>query len=198
MTNLQAKAKMTKYLKEHFIQYHEDIDGGVSRYTILFEGYESCPDKTLEASIWFYPDSMECRVYYDENASGWCRKSEHRDELMRLLNYCNARLWVCACDGMDGTLYQPHYLHTSRFYITEDDSFDIVMTTMIPLDFYELAPLETEDYLTACCPELLDQLSMPIFYVLLGKIGAEEAIRMIETGILGEKRGIRRVVSKCK
>ena len=192
MTNLQAKAKMTKYLKEHFIQYHEDIEGGVSRYTILFEGYDLCPDKVLEACIWFYPDSMECRVYYDRNASDWCRKSEHRNELMRFLNYCNANLWICAEDGMDGTLYPPHYLHTSRFYITEDGHFDITMTAMIPLDFYELAPLETEDYITAACPELLNQLSMPIFYVLLGKMSAEDAIKMIETEIFPEKRGISR------
>ena len=186
MTNLQAKAKMKEYLKTHFIKYCEDIDDGVSRYTILFEGYDFCPDNVLEACIWFYPDFMECRVYYDCNAAKWCRESEHRDELMRLLNYCNAKVWICTDDGMNGALYRPNYLYTPRFYITEDDAFDITMTSIIPLDFYEMAPLETEDYFTASCPELLNKLSVPIFFVLLGEITVEEAILMIKIEILGE------------
>ena len=60
------------------------------------------------------------------------------------------------------------------------------MTTMIPLDFYELAPLETEDYITVACPELLGKLSVPIFFVLLGEISAEQAILEVKDEILGE------------
>lgn len=185
MTNLQAKEKMKEYLKAHFIKYYEDIEDGVSRYTILFEGYDSCPDKVLEACIWFYEDFMECRVYYDCNVANWCRESKYRDELMRLLNYCNAKVWFCANDGMNGALYRPNYLYTPRFYMTEDGAFDITMTSIIPLEFYEMAPLKTEDYFTAACPELLNKLSVPIFFVLLGKISAEQGISMIETEILG-------------
>ena len=190
MTNLQAKAKMKKYLKAHFIKYHEDIDNSVSRYSILFEGYDSCPDRVLEACVWFYPDFMECRVYYDCNAAKWCRESKHRDELMRLLNYCNAKVWICADDGMNGALYHSNYLYTPRFYITEDGSYDITMTSIIPLDLYEMAPLETEDYFTAACPELLNKLSAPVFFVLLGKTSAEQAILMIETEILGDSEPV--------
>lgn len=186
MTDLQAKGKMKQYLKEHFIKFREDIENGVSRYTILFEGYEACPDRVLEASIRFYPDVMECRVYYDCNAAGWCRESRHRDELMRLLNYCNARIWPCTYDCMGGVLYGMNCFYTPRFYVTEDGSFDITMTTMIPLELYELAPLETEDYITATCPELLNELSIPIFFVLLGKFSAEQAIAMIKKSVVGE------------
>ena len=57
---------------------------------------------------------------------------------------------------------------------------------MIPLDFYEMAPLETEDYITAACPELLNKLSVPIFFVLLGEISAEQAILVVKDEILGE------------
>lgn len=190
MTNLQAKAKMKEYLKEHFIKYREDIDNGVSRYSILFEGYDFCPDKVLEACIWFYSDFMECRVYYDCNASKWCKESEHRDELMRLLNYCNANVWISTEDGMDGALYRTNYLYTPRFYITEDGAFDITMTSIIPLDLYEMAPLETEDYFTAACPELLNRLSAPIFYVLLGRINAEQGILMIKKEIFGDSEPV--------
>ena len=115
MTSLQARAKMKEYLKEHSIYFQEGVEDGVVRYLILFEGYESCPNKVLEASIWFYPDVMECSVYYDYTASEWCRESEHREELMRLLNFCNARIWTCTDDGMNGALYHRNYLYTSRF-----------------------------------------------------------------------------------
>lgn len=186
MTNMQAKAKMEKYLKGHFIKYQEDEDDGISRYTLLYRGCENCPDNVLESCIWFYPDAIEIRVYYNCNAAQWCRESEHRGELMRLLNFVNARVWVSMDDGEGGALYRPGYLYTPRFYITEDDCFDITMTTMIPLDFYELAPLETEDYITGACPELMDRLSIPIFSVLLGKASAEEAIGRVKAELLGE------------
>lgn len=184
MTSLQAKSKMKKYLKEHFIKHQEDTDDGVSRYTMLYEGCDCCPDKVLEACIWFYQDLMECRVYYNRNGQQWCRESKNRDDLLKLLNFINARLWVSMDDGEGGALYSPNYLYTSRFYVTED--FDIVMTTMIPYDFYEVAPLETEDYVTGACPDVLEMLSAHIFCVLLGEMSAEQAIMRVKTEILGE------------
>lgn len=69
--------------------------------------------------------------------------------------------------------------------MTEDDCCDIVITTMIPYDFWEVASLETADYLTACCPELLDGLTYDIFGVLIGKVAAGGAIQSIERNILG-------------
>lgn len=106
---------------------------------------------------------------------------------MRFLNFCNARIWPCTDDGMSGKLYNPNYLQTPRFYITEDDSYDITMTNMIPYDFYEVAPLETEDFLTAACPDLLNKLSVSIFFLLLGRISTEQAISNVKIDILGEE-----------
>lgn len=91
---------------------------------------------------------------------------------------------------MNGALYHSNYLYTPRFYITEDGSYDITMTSIIPLDLYEMAPLETEDYFTVACPELLNKLSAPVFFVLLGKTSAEQAILMIETEILGDSEPV--------
>ena len=61
------------------------------------------------------------------------------------------------------------------------------MLRMMIVDFYELAPVETADYLTVSCPELLNQLSSSIFLTLLGKITVDEAIREIKSSILKEK-----------
>lgn len=54
------------------------------------------------------------------------------------------------------------------------------MTFTLPYDFYEVAPLESEDFITATLPDLLNRLSPTIFSVILGKWSAEEAISFFE------------------
>lgn len=99
--------------------------------------------------------------------------------IMRLLNYINATLWMTYSDGANGLLYDSSILYTPRIFITEDN-FDITITTIINYDFYEIAPLETEDYITAYCPELLDKLSPAIFSLLTEKITLEQAMQYID------------------
>lgn len=70
--------------------------------------------------------------------------------------------------------------------MTEDGCYDITLTTLINYDFYEAAPLETEDYISVSCPEILNELSPAIFGVLLGNYSAEQAILYIEKEILKE------------
>ena len=70
----------------------------------------------------------------------------------------------------------------SEFY--QCPGLDITITTIIPYDFFGLAPLETLDYITICCPELLDRLALPIYCVLLGKETADGAISHIEREFL--------------
>ena len=71
--------------------------------------------------------------------------------------------------------------------MTEDGCYDITATIVIPYDFYEVAQLETEDYLTACIPELMDNLSVVIFGLLLEQFSIEEAINFVKTEVLNEK-----------
>lgn len=189
MSRTAAQTHIEKYLKEHNIRYEKNVDSGISRITILFSQCDQSPDRILEGCIWFYEDAMEARVYYDQTGANWCRKSSHIPELMRLLNFINARVWVSASDGMGNTLYMPSCLYTSRIYLTEDDGYDITLTSMIPYDFFELAPLESEDFITACCPSLLDELSPAIFGVLLGVLETEQAIGYIKKNILHEAEG---------
>ena len=63
--------------------------------------------------------------------------------------------------------------------MTEDGNCDITLTTIVNYDFYELTPLEREDYVTAACPDLLNELSLAIFGVLSGKIDLDTAINYI-------------------
>lgn len=179
MKNVEAQHHIENYLKAHNIRYTKDIDSGAPHMNILYANCDLCPDKMLEGCIWFYKGSMEVRTYFNQNAAGWCRTSSHIPELMRLLNFINARVWPSIADGMGNALYMPSPLYTPRIYLTEDDGYDITLTSVIPYDFYELAPLETEDYITACCPDLLNDLSPAIFGVLHGRLDAEQAIGYI-------------------
>ena len=90
MTKEEAKARFTGYLKSHFIKFLEDTECETDRYYLLYDGYELCPDRRLESCVWFNDDDMEVRVYYSRSGAKWCRESEHKPELMRLLNYINA------------------------------------------------------------------------------------------------------------
>lgn len=186
MSAFNPKEKMKKYLKQHFIEFYEDVCEGTDRYTMIYKGYDNCPDKILESCIWFYKDSMEVRVYYSQNAAQLCKESKFIQDFLRLLNFINARVWSQSTDGIGGSLYKPCHLHTPRIYMTEDNYYDITLTTVINYDFYEVVPLETENYITACCPELLNKLSPAIFFLLKGEIDINQAILLIEKNILEE------------
>ena len=36
---------------------------------MIFKGYDKCSDEIIEACIYFFSDSMECRVYYNETSA---------------------------------------------------------------------------------------------------------------------------------
>lgn len=185
MQKRDAMSRILTYLKMHNINYAIDIKESVPRYTIVFHGYENCPDKAIELCVLFGKNEAEVRAYYTQTGSKWCRENKEKyPELLRLLNYINARVWMNLCDGMAGSLYESNHLYTSRFYVTEDEEFDITMTTIVSYDILELAPIETCDYITAYCPELLDKLSPSIFLLLLGKYDFRDSKRYIETVVL--------------
>ncbi len=181
MEKKQAKEKMTEYLKAHNIDYESSAGKEKPEITMTFRE-EKAPDRCVESCIWFYEDGAEVRAYYSALGAEICKKSDHKNELLQLLNFINARVFL-SCGDPDG-LYKSHMLYTPRIYMTEDDRFDITITTMIDYDFWEVAPVETADYITIYCPELLGKLSYTIFSVLLGKIGIDKAKNIINNDVL--------------
>lgn len=182
MTKKEAIKNFTDYLKRHNIPHKSDINNGCQRFTFVFRA-ENAPDYCVESCIWFYDgDIAEARCYYTAMGAEICKNSEHKDELLRLLNFINARVFLSCGDSYG--LYEPHMLYNPRMYVTEDSCFDITLTTIMNYDFWEVAPVETADYLTAYCPELLDRLARPVFGVLLGQFTADEAIIYIKEKIL--------------
>ena len=185
MTQEEAKARLAEYLKSHFIKFHEDTEDGVVRYSMEYNGYELCPEGKLESCIWFLPDNMEVRVYYSIAGVELCRESRYIPELMRLLNCINAEVWPMAMDRNGGTLYKPHILYSPRIYMTEDEMPVVNLTLPVNYAFYEAAPLETEDFITACCPDLMNMLAFAIFGVLLGSINLEQAAAYVRKNMFG-------------
>lgn len=183
MNKREAVKRFTDYLREHNIYYESSISNGAQELTMVYD-VEAAPGECIESCIWFYRDGAEIRAYYSAVGAEICRESEYRGELLKLLNYINARVFL-SCGNRQG-LYEPCMLHTPRIYITEDGNFDITITTMINYDFWEVAPLETADYITMYCPELLEILSYPIFCVLLGKITSDEAKERVRRNIFGK------------
>ncbi|MCM1058058.1 MAG: hypothetical protein NC517_10690 [Firmicutes bacterium] len=173
----------TEYLKRNQIPYVSSSDAGIRQITMTYP-VENAPGGYVEGCIWWYGDGAEVRVYYDSMGADICKKSEHKDGLLRLLNFINARVFLC-CGDASG-LYAPHMLYTPRIYLTEDDCGDITITTMINYDFWKVTPVETADYITIYCPELLDRLSPAIFGVLLGQMDSEQAKGYVKEELLGE------------
>lgn len=186
-TSIWMRSKITSYLKQHNLYFEADLMEGIPRITMVFKNCDRCPDYITEGCIWFYEDFMEVRVYYSKLGAEICQKSKYLFELYRLLNYINARLWVSVSDGLEGALYQSQYLISPRFYVTEDEMQDITATMLIPYTHFELDILEMEDFITAALPGMLDDLSIPVFLLLEGRITAEEAIDMVRSDIIGER-----------
>lgn len=181
MLRMDAQIRLSTYLKSHFIYFETDFNNDTPRFTMMFKNCNNCPDKILESCVYFYQNCMEVKTYFNQNAASWCK--EHQQNIpmiIRLLNYINATVWMSSADGANGLLYNPSTLYNPRIFMTEDECFDITITTFINYDFYEVAPLETEDYITAYCPDLLDKLSIAIFPLLSGKITLQQAMQCID------------------
>ncbi|MDI9486292.1 MAG: hypothetical protein QM214_00015 [Bacillota bacterium] len=180
-----AVNKFSDYLKSYNIKFWRDLDLGVVRFTMQYSGFENVPGSSIESCIWWYDEAAEVRVYFNATASKFCKEHpENHLALYRLFNFINARIWLKGSDFCGGRLYKPAYLYDPRIYMTEDGSCDITMTFTLPYDFYEVAPLESEDFITATLPDLLNHIAPAIFFVILGKWDVKEAISFLNTQVI--------------
>lgn len=181
MDKITALQTLKRYLNNYNIQHSIDFDNGTVRCSVLYKNCKCTLDNVLESTIWFFDKELEVRVHFTEKVVCLCRKSRHITDLLWLLNYINARVWL---NSGDGSLYEPRIIYTPRFYLTADEQSEVVMTTIIPYEQYDLATVETNDYITGFCPELLDKLSCSIIGILLGAVDLDSAKKDIEKNIL--------------
>ena len=161
----------------------------LAAFTMMFTGFKQCPGEQLEACEYFHEDSIEARVYYAHPGPEIVSKSEHISDLYRLLNFINAQVFPKNEDGADGSVYAPSHLVTPRFFMTEDGCFDITATVVMDKDFFSVAPLEIEDYITVALPWLMGEMGPFIFGVLLGNTDVEYAIKLIKCNVFGVEEG---------
>lgn len=184
MNKIDATKSFEGYLKSHFISYFkEETDNNAVRLTMCYKGYDICPGNALESCIYFYEDCFEAKVYYSALGSSICKNSKFQDELYRFLNYLNYSIWPRAVSD----LYEPCHLYTPRFIKTEDGNYDITASFVASYDIYNLAQLETEDFITKALPELLNKISPALFLVIAGEITVENAIAVVKKEVLHEK-----------
>lgn len=186
--SIKIMSEIIEYLKTHNIYWEMEQLEEIPRITMVFKNCDNCPNFITEGCIWFYEDSMEVRVYYSELGADICKTSQNRSELYRLLNFLNARLWPRVSDGMGGTLYQSQHLLSPRFYVTEDDRYDITAAMMVSYTHFEIDTLEIEDFITAALPGLMNALSPFVFLLLVKNITLDTAIARVKSEILGKEK----------
>lgn len=174
---------LLKYLRYNYISYKEDTDNGTRRLTFVFMN-DKAPGGFVEGCVWFYNEAAEVRVYYNQIGADICKKSKYKSELMSLLNFINSRVFIGLKEWENSGNYSSRMLYTPRMYLTDDECYDITITTMINYKFWEIERDNTHNYITAYCPELLNILSPYIFSLLSGNINLEEAVKGIKKEIL--------------
>ena len=182
LTNKERAMGFRIYLDSEDICYKCDTDLGVPRITMIFD-IPDCPVGHIESSIWFFERHAEVRTYYPKPVAEVCEESEHKGQLLRLLNYFNARIYPDQTDRGKG-LSDPQLYFTPRFYITEDGRFDITATTFVNYQIWDTVQA-IHDYIIYYCPEILSELAPYVVCVLKGVLTAEEVIERIETEVMG-------------
>ena len=177
MTKTAARSYISSYLKQNFIPYD---DKSVDDCFVMQFVAKYSPDSKLECSIYFRETRIDALVYYSKGASLNISQQQDLSKLFRLINYINANLCPCPYDGMGGELYESNYMFNPVLYLTEDGHNDLTFYVNLDYDFFEVAPLEACDFITAAMPDLLDELAVPIFGALLGITEMENAFHMVD------------------
>lgn len=181
MDRNSAMKKFSTYMQSYNIPFLKDYDSGIARFTMDYRGFENVLGGSIESCIWWFEEAAEVRVYFNELYSELCKNhpEKHKD-LYRLFNFINARIWIQGSDFCGGGFYNSKNLYDPRIYMTEDGNCDITMTFSLPYDFYGIAPLESEDFITATLPDLFNRLSPAILSIIAGESNAEEAISYLQ------------------
>ena len=125
-----AIEKFSNYLKAYNIKTLKDLDLGTVRFTMEYLGFKNSPGKSIESCIWWYDEAAEVRVYFNETGVKFCKEyPQNYNELYRLLNFINSRIWVQGSDFSgrslykSSNLYNPSYLYDGRWVLRYNYDF---------------------------------------------------------------------------
>lgn len=177
MEKWQVRKRIVSYLKEHNINnclindhgkpmLQKDLDTIYLNYNIQVPG-------GLESDMKLFEDKLYVRAYYTEEVANeiGMLDSEKIHGLRQVINYINANAFF-------------ESLYTPRLYLSTDGYYDIAIKTVIPYDFFELAPIETLEYITAYYPECMEKFAVPLLFLIYKKMSVDQAIDYIDSNIL--------------
>lgn len=127
----------------------------------------------VEINVKLYDDRMYVVAFYPDEIPKACKKTNSVSELRKVINFINSSIFI-------DELYYP------RVFISDDGFLDIAMMTGIPYDFFEMAPMESCEYIVDYCPEFMERFAIPILNVVIGNKNAEQVIDSIRNDILSE------------
>ena len=173
---------LLRFLQNSHVLYKEGMDAGVSRCDIVFM-CDHAPGRFVEVYVWFFEDEAKVLARYSSIGADICKRSEHRNELYKLLNFINT------CDIMaspaDGKQMRNLAIqHCPRICLTEEDeSYDVSIMTIINYDFWKAATAMTYLYITEYLPKLMDMLAPYVFDLLNGEMSVSDAIAGVKSNL---------------
>lgn len=141
------------------------------------------PGEFLRGQMDFYETTAHARMNYNSICSKICRKSEHIDELYRLLNYINAHIFTDH-PITSGKLRGIYTTFAARLFLDEDCDFNITVSATVGKELW--SDSVTLSFFSEYLPKLLEFLSPYIFGVLQGEMAADDAIWQIKSLALCE------------
>ena len=170
-----------EYLDDREIPYVYDMDEGVSRYTMELDAPD-CPGGSVSVSVRIRKDYAEIRAGYSEKGAEMLGRSTHKEELLRLLNLINEKVFLKQ-ENMGWEKRAPQMFYTPRFYLSCGENPNVEAATVINYWLWDKKGA-SESYITKHCPKLLALLAPYVFGIAEGKMGLKEAAEKIEKEIV--------------
>lgn len=168
MTRQSASRSFFKHCIEHKVIIKLAGDGDAPCYVAEYKA-DNAPDRRVESTITFNKHEILLAVYYSQTGDRIVRESENINELLKVLNFLNNSVLY---------VYDGYALFSPGFVVS--DNGEIILTTVIPYDFYGLFREATDFYITAFCPQLLNAVAVDVFLTLFGEISSNEAIKRLK------------------
>lgn len=125
-----------------------------------------------EVDVHFRKEDIFVRGYYSAQLAEIIKASDHKQDLLHLLNYINCNVEFS------------HVVSTPRIYLSTDGAWDVVISATINNDVFSLAPVDCCQFITGYCPEFIEKFFIYIYMVIKGMAPAESCEKMIEERII--------------
>lgn len=182
MTRKEAGKVFFDYCTKHNVDFRLGIEEETPYYYAEYPA-ENAPECRIESTVDFRENEILLTAYYSRLGTQIVKESVFKEELLCVLNFLNDRV-LYKYSSPEGHC-PPRLLYAPRFFMTNDGV--IVLSTVIPYEFFEVFTEETEHYITSFCPRLLDGIAVDLFLTAYGELDVDDAVKNIRRGLFGKK-----------